>query len=138
MQHKFWNYLSEFIYHIETNSALKGRLPIQLAPMPYNFFFAEQTFFAQICVLSQSNLNIFLFENIFSSFMAPGPDLLTRYLFLYDIWTLTNNFRICVALFNFFPLGYIICHVNFLNRHSENVLTYYSPFEFYKSTKFFS
>jgi len=34
------------------------------APMPYNFFFAEQTFFAQICVLSQSNLSISLFENI--------------------------------------------------------------------------
>ena len=32
--------------------------------MPQNFFFAEQTFFAQICVFSQSNLNISLFENI--------------------------------------------------------------------------
>ena len=34
------------------------------APMPQNLFFAEQTFVAQICVLSQSNLSISLFENI--------------------------------------------------------------------------
>jgi hypothetical protein len=38
--------------------------------MPYNFFFAEQTFFAQICVLRQSNLSISLFENILKFYGA--------------------------------------------------------------------
>ena len=33
-------------------------------PMPYNFFFVDQTIYGQICILSQSNLSIFLFENI--------------------------------------------------------------------------
>ena len=32
--------------------------------MPQNFFFAEQTFLAQIGVLGQSNLSTSLFENI--------------------------------------------------------------------------
>ena len=69
--------------------------------MPYNFFFAEQTFLAQICVLRQSNLSISLFENILKFYGAVASFASVSTIFQLDFWTIpTVSYLLIVILFH--------------------------------------
>ena len=69
--------------------------------MPHNFFFAEQTFFAQICVLSQSNLSISLFENILKFYGAGASFASVSTIFQLDFWTIPMvSYFLFVILFH--------------------------------------
>jgi hypothetical protein len=76
--------------------------------MPYNYYFAEQTYFAQICVLRQSNLRISLFENILKFYGAAASFASVSTIFQLDFLTIpTVSYLLFVILFHIDKDGWL-------------------------------